>query len=125
MRDCPDYEVRLHGDGTLLYQGWRGVKTPGDKLEFVKYETLGQLLAEFKKASFFNLNDSFEAAPADQRIATGDVVGYTRPTVRLTLILDGERKAVNHYLGDKSAPQALTDLEEAVDRILGTDRWTR
>lgn len=125
IRDCPDYEVRLHGDGALLYKGWRGVKTPGDKLELVDYETLKQLLIEFRKASFFSLNDSFEEAPTDERIETGDVMGYPRPTVSLTLILDGERKVVNHYLGDKSAPQALTDLEEAVDRILGTDRWTR
>ena len=37
---------------------------------------------------------------------------------------DGSYKSVEHYHGDPAAPNALTDLEDEIDRILGVERYT-
>lgn len=123
--NCPEYEVRVHGDGVMLFKGWRGVAQPGERAEPVGRELLQHLLAAFKTARFLSLNETYEAVPDGERIVTGDIVEHLKPTVTITLVLGGESITVRHYLGDTSAPPELTKLEESVDRLLATERWVK
>ncbi len=122
---CPDYEVRLHGDGLLLYRGYRGVKVAETRTELVPDETVVKLLARFKDSGFLSMKDEYGDAPKDEIRISGDVVTNTRPWVKIGLRMNGEEKRVRHYTGDKSAPKALLELEAAIDAILRTDRWTK
>lgn len=124
-RRCPAYEIRLHGDGLILYKGYTGVKTQATKTDLVPDESIQKLLLEFKRSGFLAMKDGYETAPADERRVSGDVVSFTRPSIVVGLRLDGAVKTVRHYTGDKSAPQALLKLEETIDAILDTARWTK
>ena len=122
---CPAYEIRLHGDGLILYKGYTGVKTQATKTELIPDESIKKLLLEFKRSGFLKMKDGYETAPEAERRVSGDVVAFTRPTVSIGLRLDGAEKTVRHYTGDKSAPKALLKLEETIDAILDTGRWTK
>lgn len=125
MPRCPAYEIRLHGDGLILYKGYTGVKTQGAKTDLIPDESIKKLLLEFKRSGFLAMKDAYETAPEAERRVSGDVVAFTRPSVSIGLRLDGAEKTVRHYTGDKSAPKALLKLEEAIDAILDTVRWTK
>lgn len=125
LASCPAYELRFHGDGTLLYKGYTDVKTPGVKTDLLSDEAVKELLAAFERAGFLAMNDAYTDCPAAERRAVGDIVSCLRPTVTITLRLNGEEESVRHYTGDPSAPKALLELEDAVDRILGSKRWTQ
>ena len=122
---CPAYEIRLHGDGLMLYKGYTGVKTQATKTDLIPDESIKKLLLEFKRSGFLAMKDAYEAAPEAEKRVSGDVVAFTRPYVTVGLRLDGAVKTVRHYTGDKSAPKSLLKLEEAIDSILDTGRWTK
>ena len=122
---CPAYEIRLHGDGLMLYKGYTGVKTRATRTDLIADESIRKLLLEFKRSGFLAMKNGYETAPEAERRVSGDVVAFTRPSVTIGLRLDGAEKTVRHYTGDKSAPAALLKLEEAIDAILDTGRWTK
>lgn len=122
---CPAYEIRLHGDGLMLYKGYTGVKTQATRTDLIPDESIKKLLLEFKRSGFLAMKDGYEKAPDAERTVSGDVVAFMRPSVTIGLRLDGAQKTVHHYTGDKSAPKSLLKLEEAIDAILDTARWTK
>jgi hypothetical protein len=45
------------------------------------------------------------------------------PTARLYYMDGRKARLISNYHGCKAAPRRLAELENEVDRILGTDRW--
>ena len=110
---CPIYKVTVLRDGTVLWEGERFVKTTGKATAKLPAATVAQLADAFKAADFFALRDKYDNREmTDQPSA---IVHFD----------DGKRKkSVEHYYGDGSAPKALTVLEERIDALIGTARWT-
>jgi hypothetical protein len=71
------------------------------------------LVEEIERSGFYSLNDAYTQ------------VGITdAPSAVLYVATDGKKKQVRHYLGDFKAPKILQALENRVDELAGTGRWT-
>jgi hypothetical protein len=109
---CPAYWIRVAEDGAILYYGEHFVVAAGPRRGQLDPAALAELRGAVAAAGF----DGF----ADR---------YTRPRYRdlpviVTTYRDGGReKSVVHHLGDVTAPAALLELEEAIDRIVGSEAW--
>ena len=123
IKPCPAYSVRLHGDGAVLYEGQRNVKTLGKQAGLVTFEALRQLLAEFGRAGFLTMPDHYEEGADTERRFVGDIASYPQSFVTTTLTIDGETKMVSRYAGTEEVPNALLELEASIDRAAATKRW--
>jgi hypothetical protein len=48
------------------------------------------------------------------------------PTYKVTLSFDGRTKRVVDYAGQMvGLPKVVADLEDAIDKTAGTEKWTR
>ncbi|MFC4763520.1 DUF6438 domain-containing protein [Dyella koreensis] len=126
---CPVYKVTIHGDGHVQFttntspvdevdgvhrqfSPSGGVLLPGAHEDRVRPEAVKALVAQFEAADFWHLKDEYRAQVTDV------------PTQVITLVVGGRKKAVVDYMGTKAGmPQEVKDLEVAIDRAAGTDRW--
>lgn len=126
---CPDYRVVLHGDGLVEFDTTDGhfkgtaaevhldynghnVLLPGRHTAHVDPAAVERLIGRFRAANFFGLNDRYFYGATDQS------------TQLLTVKVGTASKSVTDYIGTMAGmPQAVRDLEEAVDEVAGTARW--
>ncbi len=106
---CPVYRIEISGDGEVLYTGERYVAIPGPHSDHVPAEAVQGLIERFRKADFFELEPEYRSEISD--LATNVV----------SLMIDGRRQTVTEYGG----PQAVAELERAVDRAAGDEKWVR
>ena len=123
---CPNYKVTIHGDGRLVFTTdiapavpeftiVPGVLSPGTHEDRIASETVAALFARFQKAGFFDLRNSYRA----ERYIDG-------PTYVLTVDSGRRHKSVEDYVGrEVGMPKVVTELEDGVDEVAGTDRWVR
>ena len=115
--DCPAYKLTIYGDGRVEYEGTANVKLTNKKEGHVQPGDLKKILAAFDKANYFSIKP------------------YTYDTCTCTLCTDmptaiteihakGKSHRVEHYYGCRCAPRELWELEEGIDRIVGTEQWT-
>jgi len=111
---CPAYTVEIRGDGTVQFEGQAHVRVMGKRSDRVSSDAVAELLAAFRRADFFSLKEQYAAAITDF------------PSFTVSIEVDGQRKSVRDYLGlSVGMPEAVADLEEAFDRLAGTDKWLR
>jgi hypothetical protein len=121
---CPEYEVTIHGDGRVIFTAsashgfaeilHQGVVWPGTHEDRIDPRTVAALFKQFQKAGFFDLRSSYRAA-----ILHG-------ATYVLTVDTGRRHKSVEDYVGQQAGmPRVVTELEDAVDKVAGTDRWLR
>jgi hypothetical protein len=111
---CPVYEVTVRGTGEVSYFGEAHVAKMGAHSWKVSGRRLERLAEAFVRARYSRLED---------RYASREFAGA--PTCLTSVEYeDGSAKGVEHYHGDPAAPDALTDLEDEIDRILGVERYT-
>lgn len=111
---CPVYMLTIYGTGSAMYDGEENVTRLGGASTTVSEEKIKQLISDFQEIDFFALSDNYIAG------ATTDL-----PTVITSITINGEKKTVNHYQGDTSAPKQLTTLENRIDEILNTDQLVK
>ncbi|UCH50896.1 MAG: PKD domain-containing protein [Chloroflexota bacterium] len=109
---CPVYSLKIKGDGTVIYAGVDFVQTRGIQETTVSMDTINQLVMEFEKADYFSLKDSYTS------FGVSDM-----PFANTSISIGGKTKAINHYLGDRSAPKQLTELENRIDEIVNSAQW--
>jgi beta-lactamase superfamily II metal-dependent hydrolase len=109
---CPVYELAVYGNGTVVYDGRQNVKAEGTRTATISGDSLRELIREFERIGYFSLDDSYE-----ERTVTD------MPSVRTSITLDDRSKTVQHYHGDLSAPEELSQLEDRIDEIVGSARW--
>lgn len=110
---CPAYTVTVRGTGAVEFAGTYRTVVP-TATGTVTEAQVRDLLEEFDSASFLTLADRYRDPGIDPTDASSAVVALT---------VGGVTKSVDHYLGNRSAPPALTTLEQRIDDILGTYRW--
>jgi hypothetical protein len=75
---------------------------------------VNKLISDFEQADYFSLNDSYTS------FGVSDM-----PFVTTSIRIGGRTKTVRHYLGDRSAPEQLTELENKIDEIVNSDQWIK
>jgi len=110
---CPVYKVTIFRDGIVEYEGVRFVKTVGTATGRISARRLARVRALFERNGYFQFADSY------QNYSVTDL-----PSAITSYSPGGGRfKTVNHYLGDRSAPRALTEIEDGIDRIVDIEQW--
>ena len=110
---CPVYKLTIEDDGKVTYQGDKFVKIKGKKESTLSNAKLKEIKAAFKKVDYFNLKDSYIKTDATDM-----------PTIITSFKTKSKRKEIVHYHGDFGAPKKLTHLEERIDIIVNTNKWT-
>jgi hypothetical protein len=128
---CPAYKVSIHGDGLVVFttelrpdepasalfaatEKREGVVLPGTHEDRIAPGAVAALFEQFRKGGFFDLRMSYRADVTDN------------PTYVLTVDTGQRQKSVEDYVGKEAGmPAVVTELERAVDKAAGTDRWVR
>lgn len=109
---CPVYSVQIAGDGTVVYHGQDCVAQSGEQRARIPTATVRALLDAFRQAGFFSLHERYAASITDN------------PTYSTSIAFDGRKKTVSDYAGGAvGMPEAVSALEDAIDRAAGTERW--
>lgn len=109
---CPTYEIEIHGDGTVLYDGKAYVGTTGQRTVKISHASLVKLVDFFRKADYFSLADGYVSGVTDN------------PTYVSSISFDGLSKSVLDYVGRKvGMPPGVSDVEDAIDRLSGASEW--
>lgn len=108
---CPDYEVTVFGNGVVLFHGRNHTKVQGYRIATVDQATVQKLLDAFDATKFSTM-------PSYTKYEVTDMA-----SAAITMVKGSETHTVDHYQGDHSAPEALTNLENSIDDILNTAQW--
>jgi len=108
---CPFYNLTIHGNGTVIYEGIANVNTTGIQISNISENTVKQLISEFKKINYFSLNETEIASH----------VVYDAPIFITSLTINGKTKTINHY--ETTEPKQLTELEDKIDEIVNSSQW--
>lgn len=109
---CPAYMLTVKANGKVDFFGQDFTEVKGQTEGEISEDKIKQLIEEFKQAKFFALDDNYTS----KNCATDN------PTVRTTLFINGKVKKIEHDRGCE-APKELTDLENKIDEIVGTQKW--
>jgi|SRR5882672_3222474 len=112
-RWCPTYSVDVDVDGGVTYTGGSNVMTVGPAAGHLTPDELRQLRAVMGKAS--------QAKMPTQQCACGCVTNT--PVVYLTTWDKIIPRTVMYDEGCEQAPHAIRVLEDAVDDLVGIERW--
>ena len=111
---CPAYSIALNGDGSVLYEGKYYVAFQGRHRGWVPRDNVIEMVKLFQQADYYSLRDEYSSMVTDN------------PTKITSIEIDGRRKQVIDYVGlDMGMPVAVAELEDAIDRLSGSLRWTR
>jgi hypothetical protein len=110
---CPIYKVTIFRDGVVEYEGKQFVKIQGQAIGRLSAQQLAQLRELFRRNGYLQLASAY-----DRLNATDLPWAYTSYSP-----VPDQTKSIRHYLGDWSAPPALTRVEEGIDRIVNIEQW--
>jgi hypothetical protein len=117
--DCPAYTVVLHGDGRVEYNGLEHVKVVGSASGHVEPTAIRELVAMLQRVKFTSMGEQqYTAEQCACRRCTDMSTAITEVSVG-----DGTHR-VEHYYGCGCAPESLFDLEAAIDKAVGVEKWT-
>jgi hypothetical protein len=118
---CPTYELTVKSDGAVVFEGTDVTEVTGKVEDKISVEKVKQLVAEFQKADYFNLENSYDYQNCPS-------THTDRPDAYTSIQINGKQKNIYHYLGCKGKdseiyPARLTELENKIDEIVETRRW--
>jgi hypothetical protein len=111
---CPVYRVTISGTGEVEYFGEAHVYKAGAHRWRISRRRLQRLAEALERANYLHLEDDYTSHAVTDAPGCRTSVEYD----------DGSFKSIDHYLGDPCAPEALTELEDEIDRIIGVERYT-
>jgi len=119
LGSCPVYTVSLFRSGRVRFDGRKYVEHGGVRSAQISSASVDSLLSELSAAGYYGFDDRYAyGAPACGRYATD------LPSAIMT-VDDGKRtKRIEHDHGCTDAPAALARLENRIDEVAGSARWT-
>jgi hypothetical protein len=111
---CPVYEVTVWGTGEVEYFGEAHVDKAGTHRWRISRRRLDRLAEAFERARYSRLEDGYTSRDFTDAPGCLTSIEYEDRTSR----------SIDHYHGDPNAPDALTELEDEIDRIVGVERYT-
>jgi hypothetical protein len=113
----PMYKVKIHGDGSVIYEGENFVRVAGRQERKIDPAEVQGLVRAFLDIDYFGLQDGYLTIKNQD----GTETSYSdQPTTKTSLSLGEKSKSVEDYIG---APEKLGDLERKIDEVAGTKRW--
>lgn len=110
---CPAYTVSV-STGGIVFEGQAFVVATGKHTDTVDAIEVRKLANKFVAADFYSMDDNYTASVTDN------------PTFVLSISVDGRTKKVVDYVGAwEGMPAVVTELEEDVDELAGTQRWIK
>ena len=111
LSGCPAYSITIANDGTVTYQGIRSVKARGKRTFTIPAEQVKELLADFERVKFFELQDKY----TEKRLPDGSVLfrDHSNGTT-ITLKVGDKTKSIYNFYG---APEELDALQMKLDDI--------
>jgi len=116
---CPTYEVTVHADGLVIYQGYEHVGVLGEQRGQMDEAGMKELLALCAELDFFSLAAEYrwtEDEEGNRRTITDQPSRFT------TLRLGGREHQVENYFG---GPEALRALEDRMDELSDAVAWKK
>ena len=111
---CPVYRITVSGTGEVGYFGEAHVDKAGAHRWKISGRRLQRLAEAFERARYSRLADRYTSREFTDAPGCLTSIEYE----------DGSSKSIDHYHGDPTAPDALTELEDEIDRIVGVERYT-
>jgi hypothetical protein len=109
---CPVYSVEVAANGDVVFQGEDYVFVRGRHRTRIDPAAVRRLYDLARRADFYSLRDSYALSATDAA------------TYIVTILSGGWRKSVADYIGASAGlPDAVTDLENAIDAAAQTGRW--
>src|SRR5574338_529754 len=106
---CPDYFLTVYGNGTVLYEGHRFVKTRGNYTYAIPTENVSKLVDEFYFADFFSMPSRYDGC-------------IDCPVNIVSITVDGKTKSVNYSV---DFPEKLKTLDKRIDELSGSLQYVR
>lgn len=116
---CPVYSVSVTADGVVSYEGSSQVRQRGVATARIPKPRVDALLVELEAAGYF----AFASVYRPSEAVCGRYVPDA-PSVITTVVLGERSKRIEHDYGCGDAPMALRVLEDRIDKVLGSERWT-
>lgn len=111
---CPTYTVEITGDGSVIYDGHNFVGVTGQRTDHIPTQKVRALFELFRRADFFWTLDHYRANVTDL------------PQFTVSIGFDGHQKTVTDYAGHWiGMPEAIGNLEIAIDDTANIQQWTR
>ena len=111
---CSTYELEIHGDGTVLYDGQAYVGATGKQKAQISHASLVKLVDAFRRVDYFSLAAGYASGVTDM------------PTYVTSISFDGMSKSVLDYVGREAGmPRGVSDVELAIDRLSGASNWIK
>lgn len=116
---CPVYTVSISESGLVRFNGKHHVTQTGEATATIPAARVDSLLEELEEAGYFELPEAYVMdAPACGMYATDS------PTIITSATRGGVTKSIRHDRGCQGAPAGLSRLEQRIDEVAGTARWT-
>jgi Domain of unknown function (DUF6438) len=110
---CPAYTVTV-SITQVVFEGDAFVADKGRQTAQVDPNAVRKLAARFVAADFYSMGAKYAASVTDN------------PTNVLSINIDGHKKTVVDYVGQREGmPAVIKDLEDAVDELADTKRWIK
>lgn len=119
---CAVYRLIVFADGTLIYDGQYFVRKRGLVRGKVDAAAVTRLIGDFQAIGYFNLKDQYGSR--DQQDCTSFL--SDAPVAMTSIVTGGKSKSVVHdHRCAGPVPTQLTQLEDKIDRLANSVRWTK
>jgi hypothetical protein len=116
---CPVYTISVSATGRVTFERRAHVRRLGTFSAEIPKRQVDALLVELERAGYFG----FASRYAVSEVACGRYV-TDLPSAISSATVGGRTKRIEHDHGCGSAPGALQVLEQRIDEVLGSGRWT-
>lgn len=114
---CPMYKVSVDSKGLVTYAGERFVKLKGTYKAQLTPSQLKRLYKALERAKLGQYKNEYKA------MSVTDLPSAILKVSGLKINAQQRSKTIDHYFGDRSAPESLTRLENELDALMGTRKW--
>lgn len=131
---CPVYRLKVHGDGLVEYEGDAYVLFKGRHRARIAPANVDQLLADFRNANYFALDDKYvELRKSTEILVTAGGCTKKLSQTHIGMATDLSSTVTTLTIGDKTkkvldyygAPASLRQLENKIDELTHSDKWVR
>ena len=116
---CPTYMISIDGDGSVVFDGRANVDSARRVVSRVNPDSVPALVRLFEARNFFALPDRYAYG-----VPGCEPYYFDASIVITSLSIGGRTKRVEHDQGCSGAPASLTMLENRIDEISQSWRWT-
>lgn len=130
---CPAYTLTMTANGFVKFTPTGAYAYRGDGVTpsfpltgSITADQLSALLTEFEKIKFYSLRNHYGRSERSNGGPSCPKSSTDNPSADITVVRNGKRKSVGHYLGCKGAKilDDLAALENKIDKIANTEQWT-